>query len=145
MEKTPLAKPPCYVFDTSSLIEVEGSDGKGLKNMYDVPGKWFVVPSKVGKELNIEGAPADTKNWLKSGKTSTFSVDSEGVLFMKIRVQEKLLSDADIEGIVIAFHRKGTYVVEEGPATGVAQSLGVRAIKAAQFLREIKPFLPGFQ
>jgi len=143
MEDELLSKTPCYVFDASSLIqiELEGSHGKGLKQMPEPPGKWLVVPSKVAKEVNSKDAPADTKNWLRSGKLSTFNVDSEGRLFMGIRVQERLLSDADIEGIVIAYHRKGTYIVEEGLATGVAKRLGIRTMNAEQFLDKVRPHL----
>ena len=143
MEDRPSPESPCYVFDASSLIQIEseGSHGKGLKHMPDRPGKWLVVPSKVAREVNSESAPADTKNWLRSGKPSTFNVDSERRLFMKIRVEERLLSDADIEGLVIACHRKGTYVVEEGPATSVAKRLGVRTMNAKQFLDKVRPHL----
>lgn len=143
MEDKPVAESPCYVFDASSLIELEGLHGKGLKYMLDRPGKWLIVPSKVAKEVNSKSAPADTKNWLRNGKLSRFNVDSESALFMKIRVQERLLSDADIEGIVIAYHRKGTYVVEERKAGAVAESLGIRCLKAKEFQQEIQPTLPG--
>jgi len=139
----PDLQPPCYVFDTSSLIKLERS--VGLRHMLDYPGKWLVVPSKVAKQLNSEGAPRETKKWLNNGKLATFSVNSEKVLYMKLRVQEKLLEDPDIQGIVIAYHRKGTYVVEEELATRVAQSLGVRTLKSEKFLEEVKPHLPGFR
>lgn len=142
MTSIPVAQPPCYVFDTSSLIQLEKSPG--LQHLHSSPGKWLVVPSKVAKQLNSKGAPAETKKWLNSGKVATFTVDSEGMLFMKIRVEERLLEDADIQGIVIAYHRKGTYVVEEGRATKVAQSLGVRTLNADTFLHEVRPYLPGF-
>ena len=143
MEDKSSSESPCYVFDASSLIEIEAdrSHGKGLRQMPDRPGKWLVVPSKVARELNSESAPASTKNWLRSGKPSKFSVDSERRLFMKIRAEERLLSDADIEGIVIAYHRKGTYVVDEGPATNLAGRLGIRTISAKQFLDSVRPRL----
>ncbi len=140
MEDESLSDAPCYVFDTSSLIEIERGHN-GLKLMPDQPGKWLVVPSKVAKEVNSEGAPVDTKNWLRSGRPSTFSVDDERRLFMQIRRQETLLSDADIEGIVIAYHRKGMYVVEEGRATSVARGLGVNTMNARQFLDKVMPHL----
>ncbi|HEY54891.1 MAG TPA: hypothetical protein G4N91_01230 [Dehalococcoidia bacterium] len=138
----PVLQPPCYVLDTSSLIKLERS--AGFRHMPEYPGKWLVVPSKVAKQLNSEGAPKATKKWLSNGKPAKFSVNSETVLYMKLRVQEKLLEDPDIQGIVIAHHRKGTYVVEEELATRVAQSLGIRTLKLEQFLEEIKPRLPGF-
>lgn len=138
------SEPSCYVFDSSSLIDLEGPDGKGLRHMPDRPGNWLVIPSKVAKETNTKGAPADTKNWLRSGKISAFNVDSEHRLFMKIIVEERSLSDADVQGIVIAYHRKATYVVEEEAATRVARKLGVRTIKAKQFLQKVMPYLPGF-
>lgn len=143
MEDRSSPESPCYVFDASSLIqiELEGSHGKGLKHMPDHPGKWLVVPSKVAREVNSKGAPADTKNWLRSGKLSAFNVDSERRLFMEIRAEETLLSDADIEGIVIAYHRKGTYIVEEGPATSLARRLGIRTMNAKQFLDKVRPHL----
>ncbi len=137
-----VSQPPCYVLDTSSLIYLEKSPG--LHHLPDFPGKWLVVPSKVAKELNSTGAPKETKNWLNSGRAATFSVNSEKELFMKLRVQEKLLHDPDIQGLVIAHHRKGTYVVNEVRATRVAQSLGLRTLKAQQFLEEVIPHLPGF-
>ena len=127
------------MFDTSSLIKLERS--VGLHRMPDCPGKWLVVPSKVAKQLNSEGAPKETRKWLKSGKFATFSVNSEKALYMKLRVQEKLLEDPDIQGIVIAYHRKGTYVVEEEPATRVAKSLEVRTLKSEKFLEEVMPRL----
>jgi len=142
MSGIPVLQPPCYVFDTSSLIKLERSIG--LHRLPDYPGKWLVVPSKVAKQLNSEGAPKETRKWLNSGKFATFSVNSESVLYMNICVQERLLEDPDVQGIVIAYHRKGTYVVEEVPATRVARRLGVRAINAEKFLEEVMPHLPGF-
>jgi len=135
-------QPPCYVFDTSSLIKLERSIS--LDRLPDYPGKWLVVPSKVAKQLNSEGAPKETKKWLNNGKSATFSVNGECVLYMQILVEEKALEDPDIQGIVIACHRKGTYVVEDKPATRVARGLGVRTINAEQFLNEVMPHLPGF-
>ena len=135
-------QPPCYVFDTSSLIKLERSIG--LHCLPDYPGKWLVVPSKVAKQLNSEGAPKETKKWLNNGKFATFNVNGERVLYMKICVQEKLLEDPDVQGIVIAHHRKGAYVVEEELATRVAKSLGVRTLSAEKFLEEVMPHLPGF-
>ncbi len=142
MVGVPVLPPPCYVFDTSSLIRLERSIG--LDHLPEYPGKWLVVPSKVARQLNSEGAPKETKKWLRSGKLSTFNVDDEHRLFMQIRREEKLLEDPDVQGIVIAHHRKGTYVVEEEPARRVAVSLGVRTLKAEKFLEEVVPHLPGF-
>jgi len=132
-------QPPCYVFDTSSLIKLERS--LVLNHMPDYPCKWLVVPSKVAKQLNSEGAPKETKKWLNNGKFAVFSVNSERVLYMKLRVQEKLLEDPDVQGIVIAYHHKGTYVVEEEPATRVARKLGIMTINANQFLDTVRPRL----
>ncbi len=142
MVSIPVLQTPCYVFDTSSLIHLEKSPG--LQHLPSSPGKWMVVPSKVAKQLNSKGAPKETKRWLNSGKAATFSVNTEGVLFMKLRVQERLLEDADIQGIVIEYPRKGTYVVDEVRAAKVAQNLGVRTLKAEKFLEEVIPHLPGF-
>lgn len=135
-------QPPCYIFDTSSLIKLERL--VGLHHMPDYPGKWLVVPSKVAKELDSERAPKETKKWLNNGNAATFSGNGEKVLYMTLRVQEKLLEDPDIQGIVIAHHRKGIYVVEEELASRVAQSLGVRTLKTEKFLEEVMPHLPGF-
>ena len=130
-----------YVLDASSLIQIEGPKGKGLKSMPDYPGKWLIVPSKVAKEVNSKRAPKETKEWINSGKPATFSSDDENRLFMKLRVQERSLDDPDIEGIVIAYHRKCIYVVEEGPATIVAKKLGISIKNYKQFLELIKPHL----
>ena len=142
MAGIPVLQPSCYVFDTSSLIKLERLDG--LHHMPDYPGTWLVVPSKVAKQLDSEGAPKETKKWLNNGKAATFSGNGEKVLYMTLRVQEKLLEDPDIQGIVIAHHRKGTYVVEEELASRVAQSLGVRTLKTEKFLEEVTPHLAGF-
>lgn len=142
MDSKTSSPPNCYVFDTSSLIALERrSNGKGLREMPAPPGKWLVVPSKVAKQLNSQRAPAETKHWITNGKPAYFSIDEERKLFMKIRVSESLLEDADIEGIVIAFHRKGTYIVEEELARRVAKALGVKCINGSEFLDEIKPRL----
>lgn len=141
MEEESAAQIPCYVFDASALIEIEGKNGKGLKYMPAYPGKWFVVPSKVAKEMDSKSAPKETKDWLSGGKSATFNSDDERILFMRLRVKESALDDSDIEGIVIAYHRKGIYVVEEGPATNIARKLGVNTIKAKEFLDTIRPRL----
>jgi len=104
-------------------------------------GKWLVVPSKVAKQVNSQGAPAETKSWMANGKPAKFSSSDETRMFMRIRVQERLLEDADIEGIVIAHHRKGTYVVEKGRAKTLAKNLGIRCISGIAFLSEVQPSL----
>lgn len=142
MASIPDLQPACYVFDTSALIQIERSIG--LLRLPDYPGKWLVVPSKVAKQVNSEGAPRETKRWLNKGKLATFSINGERELYMQILVEEKALEDPDVQGIVIAHHRKGTYVVEEEAATRVARRLGVRTIKAKQFLQEVMPRFPGF-
>jgi hypothetical protein len=137
-----LLPPACYVFDSSALIEIERRPGgKGLRDMPDFPGKWLVVPSKVAKQVNSKGAPQDTKEWLSGGKTSSFVNDTERRLYMSIMAREKALEDADIQGIVLASCRQGTYVVDEGPARKVAESLGTRCISGAEFLKELNPKL----
>jgi hypothetical protein len=115
-----------------------------LYHLPESPGKWLVVPSRVGKQLNSQGAPKKTRNWLNNGKLAEFSGDSEHVLFMNIRRREKSLEDPDVQGIVIAYHRRGTYVVENGSAARVARGLGLITINAKEFLREVTPPLPGF-
>jgi len=62
-------------------------------------------------------------------------------LFLTLRRNEKLLTDADIQGIVIAYHRGGTYVVEERAARKVAQDLGIRCLNSKEFLQEVRPRL----
>ena len=105
------------------------------------PGKWLVVPSKVAKQVDSQGAPAETKNWLTRGRPSGFTCSAEETMFMSIRVQESLLEDADIQGLVIAYHRNGTYVVEEAKAKALARSLGIRCISGSAFLLEVQPAL----
>ena len=131
----------CYVFDASSLIELEGADGKGLRRVPAPPGRWLVVPSKVAKEVNNAGAHRETKRWFSRGRVSRFTSDQENRLYMELRVNEASLDDPDIEGIVIAYHRGGIYVVDEGPAGRVARRLGVRIMTASQFLDRVRPRL----
>ncbi|HEY83298.1 MAG TPA: hypothetical protein G4O01_08460 [Dehalococcoidia bacterium] len=109
--------------------------------MPERPGKWLVVPYKVAKQVNSSGAPAETKNWLNSGKPTDFVTNDERRMFMRLRVQEKLLEDPDIQGIVLAYYRNGTYVVDEGRARKVAESLGIRCISGTDFLLEVQPHL----
>jgi len=68
---TPADQPSCYVFDSSSLIQLERSNG--LRRLPGVPGKWLVIPSRVAKEVGRTAAPPATKNWLESGKLAAFS------------------------------------------------------------------------
>lgn len=132
---------PSYVFDTSALIEIERSEqgGKGLKKMPEPPGKWLVVPSKVGKQLNGKDAPPTTKKWIESGQQAKLLGDAENVMFMNLSIREPLLEDPDIQGIVIAANRHATYVVENGRAKAVAQSMNIRCLNATKFLNEIQP------
>ena len=76
------SQPPCYVFDSSSLIKLERSHN--LRHLPDLPGSWLVVPSRVAKEVK-KGASAATKRWLEEGKVANFVVGSEGQLFMRLR------------------------------------------------------------
>lgn len=46
-------------------------------------------------------------------------------------------TDADIQGVVIAFHRKGTGVVEEVRARQVAASLNALCINKTVFFEEV--------
>jgi predicted nucleic acid-binding protein len=121
------------VFDSSSLIKLERSHE--LRHLPS-PGNFLVVPSRVAKEVSRKGAPEATIKWLKRGSVADFVAGSEGQLFMRLRQQETLLSDPDIQGIVIAHHRRGTYVVEERAARRVAERLGVKCLNAQEFLQE---------
>ena len=141
MEYEATSKGSCYVLDASSLIAIEGASGKGLKKMPEYPGKWLVVPSKVAKEVDSKSAPKETKDWLSSGKVAIFVSDSEKRLYMRLCVQERALDDPDIEGIVIAYHRKGIYVAEDGSAIIVAKKLGISTMNAKQFLDKVRPRL----
>lgn len=135
--------PPCFVFDTSALISIERDPNRrGLYHeMPHSPGAWLVVPSKVKAQLNGAGSPQTTKRWLAEGHTSTFSCDEEGQLYMRLRVSEPLLEDPDIQGIVLAKQRDAVYVVEDGKARQVAQSLGVSCMRAEQFFAIVNPQL----
>lgn len=133
MVDRPDPKPLRYVFDSSSLINLERS--RELRRL-STPGNSLLVPSRVAKEVSKGTSPLAT--WLRKGKVAKFVVDGENQLFMKIRLQEKLLSDADIQGIVIAQQRKATYVVDEAAARKVAQNLGVRCINAEDFMTEFR-------
>jgi len=60
---------------------------------------------------------------------------------MRLRVSEPLLEDPDIQGIVLAKQRDAVYVVEDGKARQVAQSLGVSCMRAEQFFAIVNPQL----
>lgn len=137
MAEKPAPRHSRYVFDSSSLINLEHSSELKLLSK---PGNLLIVPSRVAKEINKRGSRLGT--WLKKGKVAYFLVDSENQLFMKLRVSEKALSDADIQGIVIARQRNATYVVEEAAARKVAEELGVRCINAADFMKEFWGYQP---
>jgi hypothetical protein len=142
MENKLDSAPSCYTFDASSLIEIERrSGGRGLRDMPDYPGSWLVIPSRVAKQVNSRGAPKETREWLAIGRVADFISGQEAREFMRIRVQERLLEDPDVQGIVIAFHRGCTYVVNDGRARTVAEALGVRCINARNFLSEVQPYL----
>lgn len=134
---------PNYVFDTSSLIDIERSEdsSKGLKKMPDPPGKWLIVPSKVASQVDGKDSPTTTKRWIASGSQTRLIGEWENTTFITLRVKEHLLEDPDIQGIVVAASRNATYVVENGRAKAVAQSMGVRCISSIEFLKEIKPSL----
>ena len=132
---------PNYVFDTSSLIEIERSEGggKGLRQMPGPPGKWLIVPSKVAKQVDGKTSPPTTKRWIAGGYQTRLNGQWENTTFMTLRVEEHLLEDPDIQGIVVAASRNATYVVENGRAKAVAQSIGVRCINSIEFLKEVHP------
>lgn len=129
------------MFDTSALINIERDpQRKGLyKEMPDLPGSWLVIPSRVKAQLNGRGSPQSTKKWLAAGHTSSFSCDEERELFMTLRVNEHMLEDPDIQGIVLAKHRQAVYVVEDGKARQVAESLGVSCVSAVEFFNTVNP------
>lgn len=134
---------PNYVFDTSSLIDIERSEdsSKGLRKMPEPPGKWLMVPSKVARQVDGKDSPPTTKRWIANGYQTRLIGKWENTTFMTLRIKEPLLEDPDIQGIVIAASRNATYVVENGRAKTVAQSMGVRCISSIEFLKEIQPTL----
>ena len=132
----------CFVFDSSSLIQMEHENGgKGLRGMPFPPGKKVVIPSRVLKEINTNKAPPETKRWLSQGHSAEFATTAESQEYARLRVTEPLLADADIQGIVLAWHRGCAYVVEEGRARGVASSMGVQCINIDEYLDFVRPRL----
>ena len=131
---TQTSQPPCYVFDSSSLIELERSHD--LRHL-SPPGNFLIVPSRVAKEVNKRGSPLAT--WLKKGRVAMFVATSEHELFYRLTLQAQGLSDADIQGIVITHHRRGKYVVEENAARRMAENLGLSCLSAKEFLSEFLP------
>jgi len=136
-----LQSAPNYVFDASSLIDIERSEdsNKGLRKMPEPPGKWLIIPSKVAKQVNGKDAPTTTKKWISSGHLMGLTGEWENTTFMTLRVREPLLEDPDVQGIVIAASRGATYVVENGRAKIVARSIGVRCISFTEFFEEVQP------
>lgn len=136
-----------YVFDASSLIDLENSRELGLLSEL---GSLVVVPSRVAKEVNRRGTPIH--RWFQGGigrgrrrrerrRVADFVVPAEGGLFLRLKQQHPYLSDADIQGIVMAHQRNATYVVEENAATRVAEGLGIRCLRAQEFIDEVRPRL----
>lgn len=131
------SQPPSgYVFDSSSLIELEHS--RNLRHLPTSGGSWIVVPSLVAREVSKKGTPLEA--WLRHGRIARF-VGPEDEDFLRL-LRQPGVHDAECQALAMAYHRGLTLVAEEGPIRREARRLSVRCINAEEFMEEYMPRLP---
>lgn len=119
-----------YVFDASSLIELERSNNLRI---LDGLGSRARVPQRVAREVNKEGTPL--RRWLirNPRNITKFAIPREGELYLKL-MGSKSIDDGEAAAIAIAANRGWTLVTDDRPAKKAAIGLGVVCLSTKAFL-----------
>ena len=135
---TPISGP--FIFDSSALIDIENA---GQVNALPPPGRDYLVPWLVHKEINKKGKPLE--RWLRqySVRPQRFLPQEHSIYFGLITQRDIKIHDAEATAIAMAINRKGTLVITEGPGRAKAENHGVVCINGNEFLSILKPRLPG--
>ena len=126
-----------YVFDSSSLIDVERS--RNLRKIPVEPGA-VVIPQRVFSEVNKPGTPIAT--WLRRNRLApTQFLPDEGSHYLRLKRDHTGLGDGEAAAIAIAVQRRGTVVTEDRLATTIAEAQGARCVNTEGYFREVLPQL----
>jgi len=123
-----------YVFDSSSLIELER--GKQLRKLREPEGR-IIVPDRV--EGEVAKARAPLKTWLARHRhvVSRFAVPKEAEVWQALlRQTDPKVHDGEAAALAMAIVREKALVSEERAVQRKAEEKDVRCLKATDFLRE---------
>lgn len=135
-----LQPPSWYVFDTSSLIDLENLlKGQQFASLLDSLRGRIVIPVGVKVELGrVRSSPSVT--WLEKNPSSierhSFNIPEVGTLYLRLIQQYPGLGDGEAQAIALAHHRRGTLVTGDITAREIALHLGVRCLDAKEFLAQ---------
>ena len=125
-----------YVFDSSSLIELERS--KRLRPLRQ-PGLSVIIVDRVAKEVQKPRTPLE--RWISRHPANiTRLLPDEGSTYLKLLAQtEPSIHDGEAAALAICLHRGGTLVTDDRAAARKAREHEVRCIDAEQFWSEWQP------
>ena len=134
----PAAPRPPYVFDSSSLIDLERANT--LRRIPVEPGL-VVIPQRVFSEINKPRTPIAT--WLRRNglRPAQFQTPEEVTLYLTLRRVYPGLGDGEASAIAIASGRAGTVVTGDRLARIAAEGTEVRWVGLDQYFREVVPKL----
>ena len=133
----PRANIPAYIFDASSLINLERQNKLWHLSEH---GDLVVIHHRTAKE--VAKSRTDLAEWISKHPdriTYTFLTE-EGKLYIRLR-QQKIpkVQDPDAIAIAIAWYRKGILVCDDTAALQKANHYSVTCLTVNQFVQKIEP------
>jgi len=134
----PRTKEPSYIFDASSLINLERQNKLWHLSEH---GDLVVIHYRIAKEVT-KSPRSGLAEWITRRPdriTRTF-LTQEGELYIRLRQQRTpKIQDPDAIAIAIAWYRKGILVCDDNPALRKANHYGVTCLTVDQFVQKIEP------
>lgn len=130
------AKEPSYIFDASSLINLERQDKLWHLSEH---GDLVVIHHRIAKEVT-KSPRSGLAEWIARHNRITYTfLPQEGELYLRL-LQQKTpkIHDADAVAIAIAWYRKGILVCDDNSALRKANHYGVDCLTVDQFVQEIE-------
>lgn len=136
----PWANAPAYIFDASSLINLERQNKLWHLTEH---GDSVVIHERIEKEVT-KNPRSDLSGWISKHPkaiTHTFLTE-EGQLYIKLRQQKTpKIHDPDAIAIVIAWYRSGILVCDDNAALQKANHYDVTCLTVDQFIQKIEPHM----
>lgn len=124
-----------YVFDSSSLINIERSGRRNMKRLRDRIGA-VLIPEKVAQEIYQPNTPLQRLLDSYPQVSSPLQDTAEEEQYLRIRSQDGI-DDAEAAAMAIALNRQMPLVIDEREtkATGKARNHGIKVLSSGDFVK----------
>ena len=135
----PQTTDPAYIFDASSLINLERQDK--LRHLSEL-GHLVVIHERIAKEVS-KNPRSDLAKWIVRHPDRINHAPllaDESTLHVRLRQQRTpKVHDPEAIALAIAWHRKGILVCDDNAALWKANHHSVTCLKVDQFVQKIEP------